>query len=110
MKRCVVRANQALFLAAQLKTGLSLRQIALKVGVSHVTVNLWRSGKIGATMHNANELAGVLGVPVTDLWETRFLRPDGTPIPFPPSRQGSEPEALPAAPEVPPITFPGWDD
>lgn len=107
MKRCVTRANQAVFAAAQLKTGLSLRQIATRLGVSHAAVSFWRSGKAGASPQNARELAEVLGVPVTDLWGTRFLDSDGTLIPLP-EAIASRTWVTPPAPE--PVTFPGWDE
>lgn len=99
--RFIVRANRDVFVAAQLKTGFTLRQLAAAMGVSHAAVSLWRSGKNGPTMENAREVALVLGVPVEELWETRIVGGPEASAPVYP--------LPPPTPPLAPVTFPGWE-
>jgi transcriptional regulator with XRE-family HTH domain len=94
----LIRLNLAVFEKARLEKGLSIREVAKMVGVSHVTVGFWRGGKVGATYDNARATARVLGVPPADLWSAP---PWVVWAPSPPPPE--------SAPPIPPITFPGWD-
>ena len=63
--------NVRLFDEAREKYGLSLRGLARRMGVSHVAISLWRSGKASPTLRHAREVADILNVDFGDLWGQR---------------------------------------
>jgi transcriptional regulator with XRE-family HTH domain len=60
--------NRPIFEAARSKAGLSLRETARKVGVSHVSLIYWRNGTASPTLAHARKLAEVLRVDFGALW------------------------------------------
>lgn len=56
---------------ARHRRGLTIRGLARRIGVSHVAVVCWRSGRTRPTMAHAIALCDALGVTVDDLWGRR---------------------------------------